>query len=303
MIGVRGSHSGPVAGEQMMTRRAVVATAASAAILAGAGPILGQTAHPPGGAAAGTEHAVGINDAGYAPGTVVVAPGHHVTWTNGGLNPHTVTADAGAFDSGTLQPKAEFAFTAPATTGTFTYHCTFHSFMRGALVVSTLTLEGPRRVMVGNVATVRGAAPGAAAGTPVAVEVLAVGAWAPIATATVGQDGAFQVRTPALSAGAALRARIGGDISPTLAVPVAPRVAGRRSGKRALTVDVRPARAGRARLERLNLDTYRWVVVRRVRIGRDGRAAVRVPRAGWFRVTVVPATGLAAGRSRAARFS
>ena len=285
----------------MRTRGAVVATMASAAALVGAGPVLGQTTHP-GGGAAGSEHAVGINDAGYAPGTLVVAPGHHVTWTNGGSNPHTVTADAGAFDSGTLQPKAEFAFTAPATTGTFTYHCTFHSFMRGALVVSTLSLEGPRRVIVGNVATVRGAAPGAAAGTEVAIEAFAAGAWTPIATAAVAQDGTFQVRTPALSARAALRARIGGDISPTVNVPVAPRVAGKRSGRRSLTVRVRPARAGRARLERLNLDTYRWAVVRRVRIRGNGRAAVRVPRAGWFRVTVVPARGLAAGRSPALRF-
>jgi plastocyanin len=283
----------------MTSRKAMVATITSAAVLAGAAPILGQT-HPGGGTA--TEHAVAINDAGYAPGEVVVAPGHHVVWTNGGVNPHTVTADGGAFDSGILQARGKFDLTAPATTGTFPYHCTLHTFMRGTLVVSTLSLEGPRLVIVGKTASVHGAAPGTVAGTPVAVESYATGAWTQIAATTIAADGTFQVRTPALTKGAALRARIGADISPTLNVPVAPRVTAKRAGKRTLAVTVRPARAGRARLERLNVDRFRWAVVRQLRIGGNGRATVTVPKAGAFRVTVLAAKGLAAASSPALRF-
>jgi len=59
-----------------------------------------------------------------------------VTWTNTGAVAHTVTADDGtSFDSGTIDPKAIFTL-APASTGTFVYHCTFHPWMKATLVVS-----------------------------------------------------------------------------------------------------------------------------------------------------------------------
>jgi plastocyanin len=284
-----------------MTRRAALAAAiVAAAALAGAAPVVGQTHQ--GGAPVATEHAVAISDAGFTPSTVVVAPGEHVIWTNGGINPHTVTADSATFDSGTLQPKAKFDLVAPATTGSYAYHCTFHSFMRGTVVVSTLSLEGPRVVLVGKAAVVHGASTGTAAGTPVVVEAFAAGVWTPIATTTVATDGSFSVTTPALTTTTALRARIGGDISATVNVPVAPRVTGKRAGRRTLSVTVQPAGAGKARLERLNLDKYRWAVVRQVRVGATGRVSVRVPRGGVFRVTVLPAGGLAAASTPALRF-
>ena len=285
----------------MTKRTAVAAAITTAAALAVAAPIVGQTTHP-GGGTGGSDPAVAINDAGYAPATVVVAPGKHVIWTNGGINPHTVTSDTGAFDSGNMPPKAKFDFTAPATTGTFAYHCTFHSFMQGTLVVSTLSLEGPRLVVVGKAASVHGAAPGTAPGTPVVIEALAAGVPTQIAATTVAADGTFRVLTPPLTTGAALRARIGTDISPTLDVPVAPRVTAKRAGKRTLAVTVRPARAGKARLERLNINRFRWAAIRPLRIKSTGRAAVEVPGAGSFRVTVLPAKGLAAASSAAVRF-
>jgi plastocyanin len=284
-----------------VTKRAALAAAiVAAAALAGAAPVVGQT-HPAG-APVATEHAVAIDDAGFTPGTVVVAPGQHVIWTNGGVSPHTVTADDFTFDSGTLQPKAKFDLVAPATTGSYAYHCTFHFFMRGTVLVTTLSLEGPRAVVVGNAATVHGASPGTAAGTPVVVEAFAAGVWTPIATTTVATDGSISVSTPALTTTTAFRARIGGDISAPVNVPVVPRVTGKRAGKRTLEVTVQPAGAGKARLERLNLDKYRWAVVRQVRIGTGGRVGVRVPKAGVFRVTVLPAGGLAAASSPALRF-
>jgi plastocyanin len=283
-----------------MTRRtAVTAALAAAAALAGAAPVVGQMPVPGGDSASG--RTVAIDDAGYSPATVVAAPGQPVVWNNEGRVPHTVSADNGAFDSGTLQPTATFELTAPAATGSYTYFCRFHSFMRGTLAVSTINLEGPRVVVVGNPAAIQGQSPGTAAGTAVVVEVLASGAWTGLTSTTVAADGTFSVRTPALSTSVVLRARIGAEVSAPLNVPVAPRVVARRAG-RTLTVSVRPALAGKARLERLNLNTYRWKTVRPVSIPADGQASVRVPGAGWFRVTVLPAGGFSAASSPVARF-
>jgi plastocyanin len=272
----------------------VSAAIAAAAALAGAAPIAGQMVMPGGTA---TERAVAISDAGFTPGTVVVAPGQHVTWTNGGAAIHTVTADAGQFDSGNLTPKATFDFMAPTTTGSFPYHCTYHAFMRGTVVVSALSFEGPPVVALNNAAAVHGEAPGTAAATTVVIEALTSGAWTQVATTTVAADGTFNALVPALTTRATLRARVGADISPTIGVNVAPRLTAKRAGKRSLTVTVTPARAGKARLERLNLDTYRWGVVRRVQMNDQGSVTVRVPRRGIFRVTVLAAGGLSTAGS------
>lgn len=291
----------------MNRRAAVAASIATAAALAGATPILGQV-HPggthPGGAAAATGNEVVINDAGYLPEPVVVAPSAQVKWSNIGVNPHTVTADDASFDSGTLQSKGTFTLTAPAAAGSFTYHCVFHSFMRGTLVVSTLSLEGPKKaVTAGKQASVHGVAPGGVPGTPVTVESFAAGAWTPIASTTLAADGSFHVKTPPLRTSAALRARLGDGLSPTLDVPVAPKVTIKRSGKRAVAVTVIPARAGKARLERINLDTFRWVVAKQARITAKGRATIQVPaKGGRYRVTVLAAGGLESGSSASLTF-
>lgn len=58
-----------------------------------------------------------------------------ITWTFRDAVNHTVTADDGSFDSGALKEGATFthAFSAP---GTFSYHCTIHSSMKGTVTVS-----------------------------------------------------------------------------------------------------------------------------------------------------------------------
>jgi plastocyanin len=72
---------------------------------------------------------------GYAPKVVTVKLGTKVTWTNNGAVIHTVTADGGGtFDSGTMAPQARFSFT-PTAPGTFSYHCTYHPWMKGTMIV------------------------------------------------------------------------------------------------------------------------------------------------------------------------
>ena len=75
-----------------------------------------------------------IVDFGFSPATLTVPVGTTVTWTNTGQVDHTVTANGGAFASGTLAPGASYSFTF-RTAGTFAYHCAIHPFMTGTVIV------------------------------------------------------------------------------------------------------------------------------------------------------------------------
>ncbi|MGE0029327.1 MAG: cupredoxin domain-containing protein [Thermoleophilia bacterium] len=286
----------------MTTRTVLTATIGAAALIAGAAPVLGQMTHPGG---AGGGHAVTINDAGYSPAEMVVAPGQHVIFTSTGVNPHTVTSDTGAFESGTINKGGSFDLAAPAASGVYSYHCTFHAFMRGTVTVSTLTLTGPKQVGVGRTATVRGAAPGTPPGTPVSLERLTGAAWAPIATTTIAADGSYAFTTPKLTGSAELRAVAGTEVSPTLAIPVAPKVVAKKKPKvkLTLTVTVTPKSGGKANLERINLNTFKWSKVKAVTIPRSGKATVKVPKAGKYRVTLLAGKSLAQASSAAVTFS
>jgi plastocyanin len=48
---------------------------------------------------------------------------------------HTWTSNDGAWDSGTLAPGANYAFTF-SSSGTFEYHCNIHPSMKGSVIVS-----------------------------------------------------------------------------------------------------------------------------------------------------------------------
>jgi plastocyanin len=75
-----------------------------------------------------------IVDFAFTPAVLTVTVGTTVTWTNTGQVDHTVTANAGAFDSGILAPGARFSFRFTKA-GTFAYHCAIHPFMTGTVVV------------------------------------------------------------------------------------------------------------------------------------------------------------------------
>ena len=75
-----------------------------------------------------------LGNRAYAPDDLTVDVGSTVTWTNTDTVAHTSTADAGAWNSGTVAPGGQFSRTFP-TAGTFTYHCTIHPGMIGSVVV------------------------------------------------------------------------------------------------------------------------------------------------------------------------
>ncbi len=79
-----------------------------------------------------------IVDFSFSPATITIHVGDTVTWTNTGHQPHTATADNGSFNTGILRhgQSGSHTFT---TTGTFTYFCQVHPYMKGTIVVLAST--------------------------------------------------------------------------------------------------------------------------------------------------------------------
>jgi plastocyanin len=79
---------------------------------------------------------VTIKDFEFTLATVTISLGGTVTWTNDGPSTHTITADDGSFDSGSLSAGKTFSHTFQ-TAGTFTYHCSIHPFMKATVIVQS----------------------------------------------------------------------------------------------------------------------------------------------------------------------
>lgn len=83
---------------------------------------------------------VGVSavDDAFRPMELTVTVGTEVVWTNAGQNPHTVTADDRAFDSGTLEPGQTFSVVFEEA-GRVPYYCQIHgepgSGMFGVVIV------------------------------------------------------------------------------------------------------------------------------------------------------------------------
>ena len=61
-------------------------------------------------------------------------------WHNGGSQPHTVTLDAGFFDSGKIAVDGSFGDSV-AGSGAYPYHCEIHAGMRGTVRVRPLASD------------------------------------------------------------------------------------------------------------------------------------------------------------------
>jgi plastocyanin len=82
--------------------------------------------------AAPRHHRLNIRDAAFQPGTLAVAVGDTVTWVNGDIVPHTVTALDGAWDSDELPPGEQFTLIVAGAEAT-PYYCRYHPTMVGVL--------------------------------------------------------------------------------------------------------------------------------------------------------------------------
>lgn len=78
---------------------------------------------------------VHVRDFLYAPRSLYVRTNQTVTFINDDAEAHTVTGSTRSFDSGTIDPQAEWrhSFSRP---GAYYYTCSFHPYMHGRIVVS-----------------------------------------------------------------------------------------------------------------------------------------------------------------------
>ena len=127
-----GSGGGSVYGGSAGAPTAAPSVAASPAASMAASPAASPAAASP--AAGATGDAVTIQNFAFGPGTITVAAGSTVTWTNSDSTTHTVTADDGSFDSKQLAAGSTFSQTFTKA-GTYAYHCAIHTSMTGTIVV------------------------------------------------------------------------------------------------------------------------------------------------------------------------
>ena len=80
---------------------------------------------------------VEIPDFRFEPGSVDVSACDEIVWSNTHDQAHTSTGNGDqAWSTGNVQPGSESAPVPFETTGTFTYICALHPFMKGTVQVS-----------------------------------------------------------------------------------------------------------------------------------------------------------------------
>lgn len=184
----------------------------------------------------------------YAPADLSVLVGTTVTWRNGDLTTHTVTADDDAFDSSFIPPGGTFGHTF-VEPGTYKLHCTIHRYMHAVVRVYALVLNGPSRALPAGARTsLTGLAPDGA--TDVGLERLTAQGWEPIAHRAPAADETYSFAVVAAQP-IAYRAVAGGTASRVVRISVAPKVSVEVEGSR-LRISTDPARAG----ARVVLQTY-----------------------------------------------
>jgi len=92
-------------------------------------------------AAAQAPSTIAVQDDLFNPAQVQTSSGTTLTWSNGGAEQHTITADDGSFDSGTTNPGDTFSFTFPAP-GTYPYYCQIHGGPGGQGMAGTIVVSG-----------------------------------------------------------------------------------------------------------------------------------------------------------------
>ena len=77
-------------------------------------------------------------DPGFSPATITVVIGVNATvsWVNADTQAHTVTDSGNVFNSGNLAQGKTYSFTFTSA-GTYNYICTYHSWMKGTVIVKS----------------------------------------------------------------------------------------------------------------------------------------------------------------------
>ena len=96
-------------------------------------PVKNVTTQPNGSTA--TTADITISNFSFSPSSFTAKVGQKVTVINRDSTQHSLTSDNGSFDTGLLSQGQAGSFTAPATPGTYTFHCSIHTTMTGTLIV------------------------------------------------------------------------------------------------------------------------------------------------------------------------
>ena len=117
-----------------MKRATLILCLFSAVALAGSPNYASPARGDAGGSSPAGDVHVSIDNYAFKAPSITVAPGTAVVWKNQDDDPHTVTADDGAFDSKGLGQGDTFrhVFTKP---GKYPYHCSAHPYMKGTVIV------------------------------------------------------------------------------------------------------------------------------------------------------------------------
>lgn len=73
----------------------------------------------------------------FEPATITIPKGAQVIWTNTSNASHNVTSDTSAFGASSNLSANQTFMQVFNTAGTYTYHCTLHSYMKGTITVTS----------------------------------------------------------------------------------------------------------------------------------------------------------------------
>jgi plastocyanin len=208
-------------------------------IFTGVAAVCGAFVTPAAGAAltghSSQSNPVGIVDFGYKPKDAKVAMGGEILWTNIGRTRHSATGDGNdpcctdgpaLWKSGAMDPGATFSFVFAAA-GTYTYHCTEHTFMTARIKVAPSV--SPPKGDAGTAFTITWAKGSVPDGFDVDVQVKTpTGAWSDWKTNQTGSQTSAKYRAKAGPGTYQFRARLqntatagASDWSPPASVKIA----------------------------------------------------------------------------------
>jgi plastocyanin len=251
-----------------------------AALVAGVVAVTATPAAPAVGGLGGGHVSIGFAD--YSPAAIDVLAGETVAWSNDSVRNHTVTADGGEFDSGTVPVGSGFSRMFDQT-GSFAYHCRLHPSIRGEVDVHELLLDAPGYAAEGGQAFPIAGRAALPPGTPVSIEADdgAGGDFHPVASTAVEPGGTFNAPvTPDRSA--RYRAVAGGAESQAIQLLVLNHAitasVRQRRGVSVIAGRVTPADPGGTVVLQLRLrERFGWWPVARARLGAGSQASFRVP--------------------------
>jgi plastocyanin len=251
-------------------RRTLAAAGVVAVLALSAAPVAGDVVD-------GEAARVGIGYADYHPAKLDVLVGDTVDWHNESVRRHTVTDDAGRFDSGTIPIGGEFAYRFEEA-GSFPYHCRIHAGILGEVDAWTVLLDRPSAPAQPGVPFPLQGRAALPSGTRVSIEADRGdgNGFSEVTSSTSAADGSFTAIIEA-DATASYRAVADGQASPVVQLLVLNHeiAAHVRRGKRStvVSVQVTPADPGAPAVLQLRLrDRFGWWPVARARLDRNSRA-------------------------------